>query len=204
MNGTWFDACRGRETSLALRRVTITTRGVCISVFRRISWNSLEQLDPFPPTSLFRNIAIRSLQRYPPSHFARGSHRFLATNQFIYERFALSLQRRFENLQRSKIKTGKEKGRENRSGVNRAYADPAEALQASGTCRTLLISNTCSLVLAGSTPTRGEWSLYDILSPHPAVFLFAAISLPNRETGLLCTSSLVLHVLATIGFRDSK
>lgn len=98
MNGTWFDACRGRETSLALRRVTITTRGVCTSVFRRISWNSLEQLDPFPPTSLFRNIAIRSLQRYPPSHFARGSHRFLATNQFIYERFALSVQRRFENL----------------------------------------------------------------------------------------------------------
>lgn len=40
-----------------------------------------------------------------------------------------------------------------------------EALQASGTCRTLLILNTCSLVLAGSTPTRGEWSLYGIPLP---------------------------------------
>lgn len=94
MNGTWFDA----ETSLALR-------GVCISVFRRISWNSLEQLDPFPPhdpTSLFRNIAIRSLQRYPPSHFARGTHRFLATNQFIYKSVrrirSLSLQRRVSKI----------------------------------------------------------------------------------------------------------
>lgn len=41
-----------------------------------------------------------------------------------------------------------------------AYANRVEALRATGTCRTLLILNTCFLVLAGSTPTRGEWSLY--------------------------------------------
>ena len=58
-----------------------------------------------------------------------------------------------------------ERERENRDGVNRAYANPVEALRASGTCRTLLILNTCSLVLAGSTPTRGEWSLYGIPLP---------------------------------------
>lgn len=65
--------------------------------------------------------------------------------------------------------TGREKG-------VAAYANRVEALRATGTCRTLLILNTCFLVLAGSTPTRGEWSLYTAIPP---IFLFAAISLPR-------------------------
>lgn len=58
--------------------------------------------------------------------------------------------------------TGREKG-------VAAYANRVEALRATGTCRTLLILNTCFLVLAGSTPTRGEWSLYTATPPHLSI-----------------------------------
>lgn len=92
-----------------------------------------------------------------------------------------------------------ERERENRDGVNRAYANPVEALQASGTCRTLLILNTCSLVLAGSTPTRGEWSLYGIplplspsLSPHPAHLSIRGHFSPERNRD--CETGLVAHI----------
>lgn len=197
MNGTWFDACRGRETSLALRRVTITTRGVCISVFRRISWNSLEQLDPFPPhdpTSLFRNIAIRSSK---PSVFSNESihlRKIRSLSSTSFRKFIT-----FENKDRKGERKGEQERRKRsvcRPGGSFAsqwhLSYPAN-LEHVFPCVGWLHANARRMVIVRYP-----------LSPHPAVFLFAAISLPNRETGLLCTSSLVLHVLATIGFRDSK
>lgn len=121
--------------------------------------------------------------------------------------------RAIEEIDDSNRKSSREFRGEKRGGVNRAYANPVEALQASGTCRTLLILNTCFLVLAGSAPTRGEWSLYAILPSlslslyPPPIFLFVAISLSNCETGLLCISSLTSQCSTfkrpTIGFREA-
>lgn len=153
---------------------------------------------------MIRNIAIRSLQRYPPSHFARGSHRFLATNQFIYERFALSSTSfrkfiTFENKDRKGERKGEQERRKRRvcrpggSFASQWHLSYPANLEHVFPCVGWLHANARRMVIVRYP-----------LSPHSAVFLFAAISLPNRETGLLCTSSLVLHVLATIGFRDSK
>lgn len=197
MNGTWFDACRGRETSLALRRVTITTRGVCISVFRRISWNSLEQFDPFPPhdpTSLFRNIAIRSSK---PSVFSNESihlRKIRSLSSTSFRKFIT-----FENKDRKGERKGEQERRKpsvcrpGGSFASQWHLSYPANLEHVFPCVGWLHANARRMVIVRYP-----------LSPHPAVFLFAAISLPNRETGLLCTSSLVLHVLATIGFRDSK
>ena len=94
-------------------------------------------------------------------------------------------------------------------GVNRAYANVVEALRASGTCRTRLILNTCFLVLAGSTPTRREWSLYGIvLSLSLPLLPFASISLERCDCetsrGLYRFLPNVLHLSdpGTIGFWD--
>lgn len=53
----------------------------------------------------------------------------------------------------------------------RAYANLLGLLSSSGTCRARLILNTCFLVLPGSAPVRGEWSLCSIMPYRTAVRL---------------------------------
>ena len=114
----------------------------------------------------------------------------LASQKFVIERLARN-SALWSRIAVSRISQSNTE----RRGVNRAYANVVEALRTSSTCRSRLILNTCFLVLAGSTPTRREWSLYGIVSLPSSHSLSLSLSLYLR---VFCSDVAIVKLVEPI------